>query len=261
VPLHARQPQQPRCASPADARTAPDPTRCPALPCPALPCPALPPQSLHIWHIWDRAAEAILKKQQELSEKGWPDNTTIVLDLPCPFLSIMWVALARRCCCCCCCCRRRRRRRLCTAVLWHGPGDVGWTKQQTQHGSRARAASHPPSRAAAAAAAPCCGVLLTPPPLTPHLRTLTCIEEAQAAAASLRFNATIEGMAQRIIAGMHAEGIKTFNGERRRRCPPAAVAAALPVSAGGAARPLPQAQLRACRLLSPVERGACGTVC
>jgi hypothetical protein len=48
-----------------------------------------PAQSLHIWHIWDRAAEAILLKQQELAQKGWPENTTIVLDLPCPFLSIM----------------------------------------------------------------------------------------------------------------------------------------------------------------------------
>ncbi len=54
----------------------------------------LPVQSLHIWHIWDRAAEAILQKQRELAEKGWPENTTIVLDLPCPFLSIMWAAAA-----------------------------------------------------------------------------------------------------------------------------------------------------------------------
>ena len=26
---------------------------------------------------------------QELVDAGWPHNTTVVLDLPCPFLSIM----------------------------------------------------------------------------------------------------------------------------------------------------------------------------
>jgi hypothetical protein len=44
---------------------------------------------MHIWHVWDRAAERILTKQQELVDAGWSENTTIVLDLPCPFLSIM----------------------------------------------------------------------------------------------------------------------------------------------------------------------------
>jgi hypothetical protein len=46
-------------------------------------------QSIHIWHMWDKAAERIMAKRQELLDEGWPVNTTVVLDLPCPFLSIM----------------------------------------------------------------------------------------------------------------------------------------------------------------------------
>lgn len=46
-------------------------------------------QSMHIWYIWDRAAEKILAKHKELIAAGHPPNTTVVLDLPCPFLSIM----------------------------------------------------------------------------------------------------------------------------------------------------------------------------
>eukprot|EP00775_Hariotina_reticulata_P011827 gene11827-11971_t len=46
-------------------------------------------QSMHIWYIWDRAAEKVLAKHKELVAAGLPDSTTVVLDLPCPFLSIM----------------------------------------------------------------------------------------------------------------------------------------------------------------------------
>jgi hypothetical protein len=46
-------------------------------------------QSMHIWYLWDRAADRIMAKHQELVDAGWPHNTTVVLDLPCPFLSIM----------------------------------------------------------------------------------------------------------------------------------------------------------------------------
>uniref|UniRef100_A0A383W2H7 O-fucosyltransferase family protein n=1 Tax=Tetradesmus obliquus TaxID=3088 RepID=A0A383W2H7_TETOB len=46
-------------------------------------------QSMHIWYIWDRAAEKILAKHKQLVAAGHPPNTTVVLDLPCPFLSIM----------------------------------------------------------------------------------------------------------------------------------------------------------------------------
>eukprot|EP00879_Flechtneria_rotunda_P013450 GHRR01014043.1.p1 GENE.GHRR01014043.1~~GHRR01014043.1.p1 ORF type:complete len:592 (+),score=161.63 GHRR01014043.1:229-2004(+) len=46
-------------------------------------------QSMHIWYIWDRAAEKILQKHKQLVEAGYPPSTTVVLDLPCPFLSIM----------------------------------------------------------------------------------------------------------------------------------------------------------------------------
>ena len=46
-------------------------------------------QSMHIWYIWDRAADRVLAKHNELVAAGWPANTTVVLDLPCPFLSIM----------------------------------------------------------------------------------------------------------------------------------------------------------------------------
>jgi hypothetical protein len=46
-------------------------------------------QSMHIWYLWDRAAEKVLAKHNELVAAGWPANTTVVLDLPCPFLSIM----------------------------------------------------------------------------------------------------------------------------------------------------------------------------
>jgi hypothetical protein len=46
-------------------------------------------QSMHIWYIWDRAAEKILAKHKQLVAAGHPANTTVVLDLPCPFLSIM----------------------------------------------------------------------------------------------------------------------------------------------------------------------------
>jgi hypothetical protein len=46
-------------------------------------------QSMHIWYIWDRAAEKILAKHKQLMAAGHPPNTTVVLDLPCPFLSIM----------------------------------------------------------------------------------------------------------------------------------------------------------------------------
>lgn len=46
-------------------------------------------QSMHIWYLWDRAADRVMAKHQELVDAGWPHNTTVVLDLPCPFLSIM----------------------------------------------------------------------------------------------------------------------------------------------------------------------------
>lgn len=46
-------------------------------------------QSMHIWYLWDRAADRVMAKHRELVEAGWPHNTTVVLDLPCPFLSIM----------------------------------------------------------------------------------------------------------------------------------------------------------------------------
>lgn len=46
-------------------------------------------QSMHVWYIWDQAAERIMARYNELTEAGWPANTTIVLDLPCPFLSVM----------------------------------------------------------------------------------------------------------------------------------------------------------------------------
>lgn len=46
-------------------------------------------QSMHIWYIWDRAAEKVLEKHKALVAAGYPANTTIVLDLPCPFLAIM----------------------------------------------------------------------------------------------------------------------------------------------------------------------------
>ncbi|KAF6260637.1 hypothetical protein COO60DRAFT_1269269, partial [Scenedesmus sp. NREL 46B-D3] len=46
-------------------------------------------QSMHIWYIWDRAAEKILAKHKQLMAAGHPPNTSVVLDLPCPFLSIM----------------------------------------------------------------------------------------------------------------------------------------------------------------------------
>jgi hypothetical protein len=46
-------------------------------------------QSMHIWFLWDRAADKVMAKHEELLSEGWPANTTIVLDLPCPFLSIM----------------------------------------------------------------------------------------------------------------------------------------------------------------------------
>ena len=42
-----------------------------------------------MWYLWDRSAERVLAKHQELLDAGWPANTTVVLDLPCPFLSIM----------------------------------------------------------------------------------------------------------------------------------------------------------------------------
>jgi hypothetical protein len=43
----------------------------------------------HIWGLWDRAADAVLAKHQELVAAGRPANTTVVLDLPCPFLAVM----------------------------------------------------------------------------------------------------------------------------------------------------------------------------
>lgn len=46
-------------------------------------------QSMHIWYIWDRAAEKVLEKHKALVAAGRPANTTIVLDLPCPFLAVM----------------------------------------------------------------------------------------------------------------------------------------------------------------------------
>jgi hypothetical protein len=46
-------------------------------------------QSMHIWYIWDRAAEKVLDKHKALVAAGKPANTTIVLDLPCPFLAVM----------------------------------------------------------------------------------------------------------------------------------------------------------------------------
>jgi hypothetical protein len=46
-------------------------------------------QSMHIWYIWDRAAELVLAKHKALVADGRPANTTVVLDLPCPFLAIM----------------------------------------------------------------------------------------------------------------------------------------------------------------------------
>jgi hypothetical protein len=46
-------------------------------------------QSMHIWYIWDRAAEKVLAKHKELLASGHPDSTIVVLDLPCPFLSVM----------------------------------------------------------------------------------------------------------------------------------------------------------------------------
>jgi hypothetical protein len=46
-------------------------------------------QSMHIWNLWDKAADAVVAKHKELVGQGWPQNTTVVLDLPCPFLSIM----------------------------------------------------------------------------------------------------------------------------------------------------------------------------
>jgi hypothetical protein len=42
----------------------------------------------HVWRLWDRAADAVMAKHRELLVAGWPANTTVVLDLPCPFLSI-----------------------------------------------------------------------------------------------------------------------------------------------------------------------------
>lgn len=46
-------------------------------------------QSMHVWDLWDRAAENVMAKHHELIAAGWPNNTTIVLDLASPFLSIM----------------------------------------------------------------------------------------------------------------------------------------------------------------------------
>jgi hypothetical protein len=45
--------------------------------------------SSHLWALWDRAAELVMAKHRELVDAGWAANTTVVLDLPCPFLSIM----------------------------------------------------------------------------------------------------------------------------------------------------------------------------
>ena len=46
-------------------------------------------QSMHVWYLWDRAAERVAAKHAELLDAGWPANATVVLDLPCPFLGIM----------------------------------------------------------------------------------------------------------------------------------------------------------------------------
>jgi hypothetical protein len=46
-------------------------------------------QSLHAWRLWDRAADAALAKHQALADAGWPADTPVVLDLPCPFLGVM----------------------------------------------------------------------------------------------------------------------------------------------------------------------------
>jgi hypothetical protein len=46
-------------------------------------------QSMHIWYIWDRAAEKIMAAHTALAAAGRPANTRVVLDLPCPFLAVM----------------------------------------------------------------------------------------------------------------------------------------------------------------------------
>jgi len=46
-------------------------------------------QSMHIWYIWDRAAEKVLEKHKALVAAGKPADTPVVLDLPCPFLAVM----------------------------------------------------------------------------------------------------------------------------------------------------------------------------
>ncbi|GAX73979.1 hypothetical protein CEUSTIGMA_g1429.t1 [Chlamydomonas eustigma] len=45
-----------------------------------------------IHHLWDRAADAILKKYFSLAAEGFPKSTIIVLDLPSTFFSIMTVS-------------------------------------------------------------------------------------------------------------------------------------------------------------------------
>jgi len=41
--------------------------------------------------MWDYAADAVMKKYYSLAAEGYPENTTIVLSLPCTFFSIMTV--------------------------------------------------------------------------------------------------------------------------------------------------------------------------
>jgi hypothetical protein len=92
-------------------------------------------QSLHAWKLWDRAADAALAKHQALADAGWPADTPVVLDLPCPFLGVM---------------------------------------------------------------------------------TLTCLDEVQEAAAALRFNQTLVGLAKTVIAGMRRSGVSRYNGAHLR---------------------------------------------
>ena len=46
-------------------------------------------QAMHIWQLWDKAADAVAVKHRELVAAGWPEDTLIVVDAGCPFLAIM----------------------------------------------------------------------------------------------------------------------------------------------------------------------------
>lgn len=92
-------------------------------------------QSMPIWYLWDKAAKRVMDRYEALVNEGWPKDSTIVLDLPCPFLAIS---------------------------------------------------------------------------------TLTCLEEAQSAAVSLKFNRHLVELAHKVIDGMRAKSIFNYTGAHLR---------------------------------------------